>query len=157
MARPQWLRSRASDFRLRRPDFESCAMVLNPWVIFFTLHCSRLLRCNKEYLTIDSGGYVYEQSSRINCSIWLAASQRGWDGFWLNRCAWEVKCTVQSSGLVIWLGIIHASITVNVHLEITKLKMLCGGHSYLYSIVGLLMCFSIYVMHSSTPNIQLCS
>ena len=33
-----------------------------------------------EYLAIDSGGYVYEQPSRINCSIWLDASQRSRDG-----------------------------------------------------------------------------
>ena len=33
-----------------------------------------------EYLAIDSGGYVYEQPSRINCSIWLDASQRSQDG-----------------------------------------------------------------------------
>ena len=29
-----------------------------------------------ECLAIDSGGYVYEQPSRINCSVWLDASQR---------------------------------------------------------------------------------
>ena len=33
-----------------------------------------------EYLAIDSGGYVYEQPSCINCSIWLDASQRSLDG-----------------------------------------------------------------------------
>ena len=33
-----------------------------------------------EYLTIDSGGYLYEQPSCINCSIWLDASQRSRDG-----------------------------------------------------------------------------
>ena len=33
-----------------------------------------------EYLAIDSGGYVYEQPSRINCSIWLDAFQRDRDG-----------------------------------------------------------------------------
>ena len=33
-----------------------------------------------EYLATDSGGYVYEQPSRINCSIWLDASQRSRDG-----------------------------------------------------------------------------
>ena len=32
-----------------------------------------------EYLAIDSGGYVYEQPSRINCSIWLDVSQRSRD------------------------------------------------------------------------------
>ena len=31
-------------------------------------------------MAIDTGGYVYEQSSRINCSIWLGASQRNRDG-----------------------------------------------------------------------------
>ena len=33
-----------------------------------------------EYLAIGSGGYVYEQPSRINCSIWLDASQRSRGG-----------------------------------------------------------------------------
>ena len=33
-----------------------------------------------EYLAIDSGGYVYDQPSRINCSIWLDPSQRSRDG-----------------------------------------------------------------------------
>ena len=37
-------------------------------------------RKKNEYLAIDSGGYVYEQPSRINCSIWLDASQRSRDG-----------------------------------------------------------------------------
>ena len=62
--------------RLREPGFESCAAVLKPWARFFTLHCSSSLSCINEYLAIDSGGYVYEQPSRINCSIWLDASQR---------------------------------------------------------------------------------
>ena len=47
---------------------------------FFTLHCSSSLSCLNEYLTIVSGGYVYEQPSRINCSVWLDASQRSRDG-----------------------------------------------------------------------------
>ncbi|KAK2178477.1 hypothetical protein NP493_542g01017 [Ridgeia piscesae] len=42
---------------------------------FFILHCSSSLSCINKYLAIDSGGYVYEQPSRINCSIWLGASQ----------------------------------------------------------------------------------
>ena len=78
--RAQWLRGRASDSRLREPGFESCAAVLKPWASFFTLHCSSSLSCIHEYLAIDSGGYVYEQPSRINCSIWLDASQRSRDG-----------------------------------------------------------------------------
>ena len=64
--RAQWLRGRASDSRLRGPGFESCAAVLKPWAIFFTLHCSSSLSCIYEYLAIASGGYVYEQPSRIN-------------------------------------------------------------------------------------------
>ena len=74
--RAQRLRGRASDSRLRGPRFESCAAVLKPWASFFTLHCSISLSCVSEYQAIDSGDYVYEQSSCINCSIWLDASQR---------------------------------------------------------------------------------
>ena len=59
---------------------------------FFTLHCSSSLSCINEYLVIDSGGYVYEQPSRINCSIWLDASQRSRNGVWVNRSVREVKC-----------------------------------------------------------------
>ena len=88
----QWLRGRASDSRLREPGFESCVAVLKPWAIVFTLHCSSLLNCITEYLAIDSGGYVYEQPLRINCSIWLDASQWSWDSVWLNRSVKEVKC-----------------------------------------------------------------
>ena len=87
-----WFRGRASDSRLRGHGFESCAAVLKPWASFFTLHCSSPLSCINEYLAIDNGGYVYEQPSRINCSIWLDASPRSWDGVWLNRSAREVKC-----------------------------------------------------------------
>ena len=72
----QWLRGSASDSRLREPGFESCAAVLKHWASFFTLHCSNSLSYINEYLAIDSGGYVYEQPSRINCSMRLDASQR---------------------------------------------------------------------------------
>ena len=79
--RAQWLRGRPPDSRLREPGFESCAAVLKPWASFFTLHCSSsLLSCLNEYLIIDSGGYVYEQPSCINCSIWLDACERSRDG-----------------------------------------------------------------------------
>ena len=64
----------------QEPGFESCAAVLKPWASFFTLHCSSSLSCINEYVTIDSGGYVYEQLSRFNCSIWLDSSQRSRDG-----------------------------------------------------------------------------
>ena len=47
----------------------------------FSLHIvPSSLSCTNEYLAIDSGGYVYEQPSRINCSVWLDASQRSRDG-----------------------------------------------------------------------------
>ena len=75
-ARAQWLRCIASDSRLREPAFESYASVLKHWARFFTLHCSSSLSCIYEYLAIGSGGYVYEQPWRINCSTWLDASQR---------------------------------------------------------------------------------
>ena len=74
--REQWLRGRAFDSRLREPAFESCAAVLKPWASFFTLHNASSLSYINEYLVIDSGGYVYQQPSRINCSIWLDTSQR---------------------------------------------------------------------------------
>ena len=90
--RAQWLRGRVSDCRLREPRFESCAAVLKSWASFFTLHCSSSLSCINEYLAIDSGGYVYEHPSRINCSIWLDASQRSGDGVWVNKSVREVKC-----------------------------------------------------------------
>ena len=78
--RAQWLRGRVSDCRLREPGFESCAAVLKPWASLFTLHCSSSRSCINVYLTIDSGGYVYEQPPRINYSIWLDASQRSRKG-----------------------------------------------------------------------------
>ena len=40
ICRAQWLMGRASDSRLRKPGFESCAAVLKHWASFFTLHCS---------------------------------------------------------------------------------------------------------------------
>ena len=35
---------------------------------------------------------MYEQPSRINCSIWLEASQRSGDGVCENMSVSEVKC-----------------------------------------------------------------
>ena len=67
---------RAMDSRLKEPGFESRAAVLKPRANLFTLHCSSSLSCINEYLAIGSGGYVYDQPSCINCSIWLDASQR---------------------------------------------------------------------------------
>ena len=80
ICRAQWPRGRASNSRLREPGFEFCAAVLKPWASC-TLHCSSSLSCINKYMVIDSGGYVYEQPSRIKCSIWLDASQRSRDGF----------------------------------------------------------------------------
>ena len=78
--RAPWLRGRASDSRLREPGFESCAAVLKPRASFFTQYCSSSLSCINEFPAINSGGYVYEQPSRINCSMWLDPSQRSRDG-----------------------------------------------------------------------------
>ena len=90
--RAQWLRGRLSDSRLREPGFESWLRRENLGQVFSLyiapVHSAEL----NEYLTIDSGGYVYEQPSRINCSIWLDASQRSRDGVWVNRSVREVKC-----------------------------------------------------------------
>ena len=87
----QWLRGRASDSRLRGLGFEFRAVVLKPWASFFSLHCSSSPSCINEYLAIDSGGFVYEQPSRCNCSIWLDACQTSSDGIWLNRSVREVS------------------------------------------------------------------
>ena len=92
ICRAQWLRGRASDSRLREPGFESWAALLKPWARLFLPHCSSSLSYINEYLASDCGGYVYEQPSRINCSIWLDASQRRRDGVWVNRSVREVKC-----------------------------------------------------------------
>ena len=66
---------------LRTLDYEkpgSKLVLLIFWVDKF-FH-STLLQFTQLYLTMDSGGYVYEQPLRINCSIWLDASQRSRDG-----------------------------------------------------------------------------
>ena len=48
---------------------------------FFHSKLLQFTQLNKnEYLAIDSGGYVYEHLSRINCSLWLDAFQRSRDG-----------------------------------------------------------------------------
>ena len=39
------------------------------WACFFILHFSSSLSCMNEYLAIDSGGYLYEQTMCINCSV----------------------------------------------------------------------------------------
>ena len=88
----KWLRGRASDSRLREPGCESYAAGLKHWASVITLHWSCSHSCINEYLAIVIGGYVYEQPSRINWSIWLDASQRSWYGVWVNRSASEVKC-----------------------------------------------------------------
>ena len=64
--RAQWLRGRALDFPLSGPGLEFCAAVIKPWA-----SCSSSLSCIHECLATDSGGYVNEQGSRINCSIWI--------------------------------------------------------------------------------------
>ena len=59
---------------------------------FFHSTLLQFTQLNKNELAIDSGGYVYEQPSRINCSIWLDASQRSRDGVWVNMTVREEKC-----------------------------------------------------------------
>ena len=84
--------------------FECSAAVLKRWAcFFFTLHCCNSLSCINEHLAIDRCGYVYEQPSRINCSIRLDASQRSWDGVWLNKSAREVKCKSALSSPEDWI------------------------------------------------------
>ena len=83
--RAQWLRGRASDSRLRGPRFESCDAVLKLWANF-TLHCSSSLSCKNEYLVIDSGGYLYEQPLRINCSMVGCFQEK------LRQCLIEQVC-----------------------------------------------------------------
>ena len=78
VCRAQRLRGRASDSRYENPGSNpGCG---ESWQVFSLyiapVHSAEL----NEYLAIDSGGYVYEQPSRINCSIWLDASQRSRDG-----------------------------------------------------------------------------
>jgi len=54
------------------------------------------------HMAIDSGWYVYEQSSRINCSKWWDASHGSWSSVWVNMSAKGVKCqapwTIPSTG-----------------------------------------------------------
>ena len=50
VCRAQWLRGRASDYHLRRPKFESCAVVLKSLASVFTLHCSSSLNCMNTWL-----------------------------------------------------------------------------------------------------------
>ena len=71
--RVQQLSARASDSRLREPGFESCAAVLKCCARLCTLICTSSVSCINEFLTIESGGYMYEQPSHINYSIWLDA------------------------------------------------------------------------------------
>ena len=96
--RAQWLRGRASDSRLKGPGFESCAAVLKPWASFFTLDCSKFTLLY-EYLAIDSGGYVYEQSSRIVAYGWMLPREvkTVFNRTDLTGNTGEVKCQALSS------------------------------------------------------------
>ena len=68
MQKFEWLSGRDLDSQIREPSFESCHCC-GLWTCVFTLHCSGSLCCLNEYLAIGSGGYLYEQSSHINCSV----------------------------------------------------------------------------------------
>ena len=52
----------------------------HPMSQFSVIPTNRMLNYIFANLAIDSGGYVYEQHSRINCSIRLDASKRSRDG-----------------------------------------------------------------------------
>ena len=76
-----YLERSGSGVELRTLDYENPGS--NPGCGVKTLgkfFHSTLLQFTQLFLTIDSDGYVYEQPSRINCSIWLDASQRSRDG-----------------------------------------------------------------------------
>ena len=86
--RAQWLRGRALDSQIR-VRILWCS-VKTFWQVF-SLYIAPVHSVN-EYLAIDSRGYLYEQPTCINCSIWLDAFQKSWDGVWENRSVREVKC-----------------------------------------------------------------
>ena len=72
---------------LREPRFESCAAKLNLWgICFFILHYSSSLSCMNEYMATNSGKYLYEQPSRINCSVAGCFPEK------LRRCLIEQIC-----------------------------------------------------------------
>ena len=55
-------RAGALDPRLREPGFKSCAALIYPGQLFFTLRCYGSLGCMNAYLAIDSGGYLHTNS-----------------------------------------------------------------------------------------------
>ena len=98
-SRPWWVlvERSGSGVELRTLDYENpgsnpgCGIKTLGKVFHSTLLQFTQLNQN-EYLAIGSGVYVYEQPTRINCSIWVDASQRSRDGVWVNRSVREVKC-----------------------------------------------------------------
>ena len=60
---------RRSDSQSRESGFESSCCRFEAWAISFTPRCSISHICINEYLAINNGGYVIEQSSRNNCSL----------------------------------------------------------------------------------------
>ena len=65
----QWLMGRASDSRRREPMIDPVLQCEHLGQVHFTTHCSSSLSCINEYLAKDSGGYLTEPPSRINCSM----------------------------------------------------------------------------------------
>ena len=65
--------ARASDHRLRKPGFESCAAVLNLEQVLFILHCFSSFNCINEYLPIESGGHLFTNGLHTPLQL-----QRGW-------------------------------------------------------------------------------
>ena len=92
ICRALWLRGRVSVSLLRGSELNP--LMVKHWASYFNLHRSSSLSCVNEYLAIDSGGYVHEQPSCINCSLLRDASQRSRDGVCVNRSVTEVKCKV---------------------------------------------------------------
>ena len=82
----------AQAVKLRTLDYKNPGSNRHAAVLNLLARFPRSLSCINEYLALYIGGYVYEQHSRINCSIWLDASQRSRNGVSVNRSVREVKC-----------------------------------------------------------------
>ena len=59
--------------------------------VILILHWCSSRNCTNEYLSVDSGGYVYEQPSRINCSVPGCFPEKlRW--YLIEQVCGEVKC-----------------------------------------------------------------
>ena len=78
---------RALNSSLRDASSESWAVVLNLGLSLSAQHCSSSLSCMKDYMAVDSGGYVCTNSLPTLTAVWLDASQRRQSSFQLNVSA----------------------------------------------------------------------